>query len=653
MGKFIVVGHSTTNDFFVARFTSTGGLDSGAGGFGLADTGVVTTSFSAGNDLANSVVLQSDGKIIAAGTANSGGGAAADFAMARYDSDGNLDTNADADPGVVFGSGGKVTTDFSAGTVSRVEVGDFVGLTSTGKVIMVGFSQGNDSSDNSTSTNISIARYDSMGVLDPTFGTGGKVVNTLGAPNLVNTVGIHGGAIQSDNKILVGGGFNNAGQSSVDFLVARFSNGLDCTITCPANKTQSNDPGQCGAVVTYTSPTETGAQCGTINCSPASGSFFPVGTTTVTCTDSAGPSCSFTVTVNDTQNPTITCPSNIAVPGSTCQNVSYTTPSVANGKVSDNCPGATASCLPASGFCFPVGTTTVTCTATDASMNMATCTFTVTVSNCTITCPANQTASTGPGATQCCATVTYPAPTADPGCGTVSCSPASGSCFPVGTTTVNCTTTAGPSCAFTVTVTDNTPPVITGPGDINAAGVASCPIATTSGPVSFMVTATDNCPGVTTICNPPSGSAFPAGTTAVTCKATDASGNMATCAFNVNVFSFCLQDDSIPGNVVLVNAQTGDFFFCCGGVPIASGRGTLTTHGCIGSIDATKGDRQVHIQWDTAANNNKGAGTAYVQKLSNKTICQITDKNLSNNTCQCSAAPQVVNPKKPPKERDL
>ena len=80
----------------------------------------------------------------------------------------------------------------------------------------------------------------------------------------------------------------------------------------------------------------------------------------------------------------------------------------------------------------------------------------------------------------------------------------------------------------------------------------------------------------------------------------------ASCSFNVSAFSFCLQDETSPGNVVLVNASTGDYSFCCGGVQIASGRGTLTTRGCIGSIDASKGDRQVHIQWDTSANNGSG-----------------------------------------------
>jgi hypothetical protein len=199
------------------------------------------------------------------------------------------------------------------------------------------------------------------------------------------------------------------------------------------------------------------------------------------------------------------------------------------------------------------------------------------------------------------------------------------------------------------------PPVITCPGSITTTAAASCP-PSSGAPVNFTVTANDDCPGVTIVCRDQnnqvvtSGQSFPVGTTTVTCTATDTSGNTANCSFTVTVFGFCLQDDTNPGNVVLVNAQTGDFSFCCGGVPIASGRGALTTHGCIGSIDTTKGDRQVHIQWDTSANNGLGAGTAYVQKLSNKTICQITDKNMSNNNCQCSIAPPA-GPRKPPKQR--
>ncbi|HEV7397904.1 MAG TPA: HYR domain-containing protein [Pyrinomonadaceae bacterium] len=66
--------------------------------------------------------------------------------------------------------------------------------------------------------------------------------------------------------------------------------GGSCTITCPANVTRSNDPNQNGAVVNYPAPTTSGT-CGTINCSPASGSFFPVGVTTVTCTAAGGGGC--------------------------------------------------------------------------------------------------------------------------------------------------------------------------------------------------------------------------------------------------------------------------------------------------------------------------------------------------------------------------
>ena len=76
-----------------------------------------------------------------------------------------------------------------------------------------------------------------------------------------------------------------------------------CTITCPPNQTATalaSCPTTGGTVVNYPAPTTTGA-CGTVTCSPASGSVFPVGTTTVTCTAMAGsgnsPSCSFAVTV--------------------------------------------------------------------------------------------------------------------------------------------------------------------------------------------------------------------------------------------------------------------------------------------------------------------------------------------------------------------
>jgi hypothetical protein len=108
----------------------------------------------------------------------------------------------------------------------------------------------------------------------------------------------------------------------------------DCTLTCPGNVVASNDAGECGAVVNYDAPE--GAGCGTITCDHLSGSFFDVGTTTVTCTSTAGPTCSFTVTVNDTEPPVITTsgPKTLWPP-----NHKYVTFNVSDliSSVSDNC----------------------------------------------------------------------------------------------------------------------------------------------------------------------------------------------------------------------------------------------------------------------------------------------------------------------------
>ena len=94
-------------------------------------------------------------------------------------------------------------------------------------------------------------------------------------------------------------------------------------------------------------------------------------------------------------------------------------------------------------------------------------------------------------------------------------------------------------------------------------------------------TASDNSPGVTTTCNPPSGSTFPLGVTTVTCTAKDAANNTATCSFAVNLpFNACIQDDSNSGNVILFNTVTGAYRICCNGAVIATGVGTVTRQGC-------------------------------------------------------------------------
>jgi predicted outer membrane repeat protein len=147
-------------------------------------------------------------------------------------------------------------------------------------------------------------------------------------------------------------------------------------VFAPDNITVPNDPDQAGASVSYPAPTSIGA-VGTITCTPTSGSFFPVGTTTVTCSATIGISDTFTITVLDTQSPSITVPANISVqniPGQAGAVVTYPDPVAA-----DNLAGVTAACLPPSGTFFAIGSTTVTCTATDAANNVTTAQFTITV----------------------------------------------------------------------------------------------------------------------------------------------------------------------------------------------------------------------------------------------------------------------------------
>ncbi|HMX39296.1 MAG TPA: HYR domain-containing protein, partial [Saprospiraceae bacterium] len=243
------------------------------------------------------------------------------------------------------------------------------------------------------------------------------------------------------------------------------------TITCPPNQTKAADPGLCTAVITYATPTATD------NCTVgdpqringlASGSAFPKGPTLVRwkVTDANGltRTCSFTVTVNDTQAPSITCPSNQTQgtdPGQCTAVVNYTTPTA-----SDNCTGlgypVNIGGLPSGGI-FGKGITIVTWRVTDAVGLTKTCSFKVTITDVQApvftSCPANQTVHAVPNA--CTAVVTYATPTASDNCSAAPAvtrivGPASGSTFSVGVTQVTWKATDGAglssTCAFTVTV---------------------------------------------------------------------------------------------------------------------------------------------------------------------------------------------------------
>lgn len=383
------------------------------------------------------------------------------------------------------------------------------------------------------------------------------------------------------------------------------------------------------------------------------------GTFELRVTDSGGVSCEALLTVDVIANPTpptITCPGNIVA--HTDQNLCSTVVTFAP-TVTGTCSAAGGPvCSPASGSAFPKGVTTVTCHISDLKGNQSSCSFEVRVIDAqrpSMTGPGHIVKSTEPY--QCSAVVTYALPTVTdncPGPFFPTCAPPSGFRFPVGNTFVTChvvdRAANEQTSVFEVTVIDAQAPTFVAPRNVSATAAASCPYSTSTVVTYANPAANDNCSVQSVTCNPPSGSTFPVGTTTVNCIATDSSGNIATCSFTVSVYSFCIQDELNAGNVVLVNASTGDYSFCCNGVPVASGRGILGADACAGSIDQTKGDRRVHIEWDGKANNGAGSGNAYV-KSSSSLFCQITDKQLTNNSCQCStqSAPSIIVTPSPPK----
>ena len=153
-------------------------------------------------------------------------------------------------------------------------------------------------------------------------------------------------------------------------------------VNCPSDIVRNAESGKCSARVSYYF--HASDNCGPVTCTaePPSWSEFPVGNTvvTVTATDVAHhtSSCHFNVTVNDVTPPVISCPQEIVKvtdPGKCTAKVTFAP------QATDNCPRATVTTEPQSGFDFPIGTTEVTCTARDASGNTASCQFNVSVYN--------------------------------------------------------------------------------------------------------------------------------------------------------------------------------------------------------------------------------------------------------------------------------
>ncbi|WP_351234945.1 calcium-binding protein [Streptomyces sp. NPDC002133] len=208
-GRIIAAGRSVSgfsNNFALARYNTDGSLDT------TFDTdGKVTTSFGGNSDLAFAVAVQADGRIVAAGESFSG--VSNDFALARYNTDGSLDTTFDTD--------GKVTTSFGGNS----DLASAVAVQADGKIIAAGLNSSVGTDD------FALARYNTDGSLDTTFDTDGKVTTDF-AGNLDWARAV---AVQADGKIVAAG--QSFSGDSLDFALARYQSsdgapaGVDVSVT--------------------------------------------------------------------------------------------------------------------------------------------------------------------------------------------------------------------------------------------------------------------------------------------------------------------------------------------------------------------------------------------------------------------------------------
>lgn len=191
--KMVAAGYTSgsTNDFALVRYNVDGSLD-----MSFSSDGILTADFAGGNDIASSVVIQADQKIIAAGYSQNG--SSYDFSIVRYNTDGTLDND--------FGTNGKITTDIQ----SSNDLIQSILIQPDNKIVAVGYSYID------TLYAISMVRYEPDGQIDNSFGENGKVFTTVNGYYLI----ANSAAIQTDGKIIVSGFISD---ESSDFLLIRYN----------------------------------------------------------------------------------------------------------------------------------------------------------------------------------------------------------------------------------------------------------------------------------------------------------------------------------------------------------------------------------------------------------------------------------------------
>ena len=196
-GKIVVAGGANVNggyDFALVRYNSNGTLDASFGTHGqvFTDFGTARQGFSFAQ--ASALALQPDGKIVLAGQAYLGQDY--DFALARYNINGTLDTS--------FGSGGRVITDFATPNAGA----NSVALQPDGMIVAGGFAK----------NRLQLVRYTTKGGFDLNFGIGGKVSTALGLNDAVDSL-----AIRGDGKIVAVGQTFSSTDSAYHYALVQYN----------------------------------------------------------------------------------------------------------------------------------------------------------------------------------------------------------------------------------------------------------------------------------------------------------------------------------------------------------------------------------------------------------------------------------------------
>lgn len=538
-GRIVVAGDVDGSDgFAVARYNPDGSLDTsfGAGG-------IVRTDFNNNTEEARAIVIQSDEKIVAGGVDFNGSNS--DFALARYNSDGSLDAT--------FGVGGKITTDF----FSSVDEINALAIQSDGRIVAAG--SVNDSGEDI----FGLARYNTDGSLDTSFGTDGKVTTdfTEGSADTINAI-----AIQNDGRIVAVGSTDNFTNSNLDFAVARYNadGTLDATFGAGGRLVQvlSDDIDEAKAVAPLSGGkmlvAGTGADTFALVRYNADGSLDTSFGTGGVVTTSFGN--------DDNANAMIVQADGKIVLGGTALGVGATSadfavarylsdgsldPAFGNGgKVTTSIGDfdeARALAIQSDGNIIAVGFADLN------TEDFALARYLNDV-QCSLACPSNVAAVENPRGSGT-SVVNYPPPVVMGLCQAV-CSPPSGSSFPLGITTVTCTTIgigAGASCSFTVTV--------------------------------------------------------------------------------IPAFDICMQDNSKPANKLLFLSTTGDYIFCLADGSKFTGRGTVSRKGSTVTLTHNSATHRVQA---TVTLGGVNKGTASLQSPPGIAKATITDSNTTNNNCVCS-----------------